>query len=59
MGLGAYADRNNQADDRTMHTPSVPVNDEQKGAVIADEKRWNTRALIVDDDVPIRELLID
>ena len=25
----------------------------------ADEKRWNTRALIVDDDVPIRELLID
>ncbi|HCT04316.1 MAG TPA: DNA-binding response regulator, partial [Pseudomonas sp.] len=42
-----------------MHTSSVSVNDEQKGAVIADEKRWNTRALIVDDDVPIRELLID
>jgi len=59
MGLGAYADRYNQADDRTMHTPSASVNDEQKSAVIADEKRWNTRALIVDDDVPIRELLID
>ena len=59
MGLGAYADRNNQADDRTMHTPSVPVNDAHTGAVIADDKRWNTRALIVDDDVPIRELLID
>ena len=59
MGLGAYADRNNQADDRTMHTPPVPVKDEQKAAVIADDKRWNTRALIVDDDVPIRELLID
>ena len=42
-----------------MHTPSASVNDEQKSAVIADEKRWNTRALIVDDDVPIRELLID
>ena len=25
----------------------------------ADERRWNTRALIVDDDVPIRELLCD
>ncbi len=24
-----------------------------------DGKRWNTRALIVDDDVPIRELLVD
>jgi two-component system, OmpR family, response regulator len=59
MWLGAYADRYHQADDRTMHTPSVPLNDEQKGAVSADEKRWNTRALIVDDDVPIRELLID
>jgi len=35
------------------------LNDEQKGAVIADDKRWNTRALIVDDDVTIRELLID
>ncbi|MEX5595561.1 response regulator [Pseudomonas orientalis] len=42
-----------------MHTPSVPVNDAHTGAVIADDKRWNTRALIVDDDVPIRELLID
>ncbi|AZF31268.1 Transcriptional regulatory protein ompR [Pseudomonas sp. R4-35-07] len=59
MGLGAYAGRNNQVDDRTMQTPSVPVNDEHPGAVIADDKRWNTRALIVDDDVPIRELLID
>ena len=59
MGLGAYADRHNQADDRTMHTPPVSMNDEHKGSVIADEKRWNTRALIVDDDVPIRELLID
>ena len=27
--------------------------------MIAEDKRWNTRALIVDDDVPIRELLID
>ena len=59
MWLGAYADRHHQADDRTMHIPSVPLNDEPKGAVSADEKRWNTRALIVDDDVPIRELLID
>jgi two-component system OmpR family response regulator len=59
MGLGAYAGRNIQADDRTMQTPSVPVNDGHPGAVIADGKRWNTRALIVDDDVPIRELLID
>jgi len=25
----------------------------------ADERRWTTRALIVDDDVPIRELLCD
>lgn len=25
----------------------------------AEERRWNTRALIVDDDVPIRELLCD
>ncbi|MEA1135992.1 hypothetical protein U8M49_27665, partial [Klebsiella pneumoniae] len=48
-----------QADNRTMHTPTVSVNEEQKGAVIAEDKRWNTRALIVDDDVPIRELLID
>ena len=23
----------------------------------SEDKRWNTRALIVDDDVPIRELL--
>lgn len=59
MELGAYADSNNQADDRTMHTPTVSVNEEQKGAVIAEDKRWNTRALIVDDDLPIRELLID
>ena len=59
MGLDAYADRNDQADDRIMQTPSVSLNDEQKGAVIADDTRWNTRALIVDDDVPIRELLID
>ena len=59
MGLAVYADRNYRAEDRTMHTPIVSVHEEQKGAVIADEKRWNTRALIVDDDVPIRELLID
>jgi two-component system OmpR family response regulator len=25
----------------------------------AEERRWNTRALIVDDDIPIRELLCD
>ncbi|RUQ38839.1 response regulator, partial [Micrococcus sp. HSID17228] len=42
-----------------MHTPTVSVNEEPKGAVIAEDKRWSTRALIVDDDVPIRELLID
>lgn len=48
-----------QADDRTMHTPTVSVNEEPKGAAIAEDKRWNTRALIVDDDLPIRELLID
>lgn len=48
-----------QADDRTMHTTTVSVNEEQKGAVIAEDKRWSTRALIVDDDLPIRELLID
>ncbi|MCF9010584.1 DNA-binding response regulator, partial [Pseudomonas carnis] len=42
-----------------MHTPCDPVNEAPKDAVIAEDKRWNTRALIVDDDVPIRELLID
>lgn len=59
MGLGAYADRNHLVDDRTMQTPCAPVNDEQKGPASADDKRWTTRALVVDDDVPIRELLID
>ena len=41
-----------------MHNTPAPLND-SKAAVNADDKRWNTRALIVDDDVPIRELLID
>lgn len=27
-----------QADNRTMHTPTVSVNEEQKGAVIAEDK---------------------
>ena len=44
----------NQADDRTMHTPSALPHE-----LATEDKRWNTRALIVDDDVPIRELLID
>ena len=59
LELGAYADSHNQADDLAMHTPCDPVNEAPKDAVIAEDKRWNTRALIVDDDVPIRELLID
>jgi two-component system OmpR family response regulator len=33
------------------------VNDDQKAP--GDDKRWSIRALIVDDDVPIRELMID
>ena len=36
-----------------MQTHPVANSDTQ------DDKRWSTRALIVDDDVPIRELLID
>jgi two-component system OmpR family response regulator len=35
------------------------LNDEQKAAMSGDDKRWSIRALIVDDDVPIRELMID
>ena len=59
LELGAYADSHTQADDLAMHTPCDPVNEAPKDAVIAEDKRWNSRALIVDDDVPIRELLID
>jgi len=40
-----------------MHISPIPLNDDQK--VTGDGKRWNIRALIVDDDVPIRELMID
>ncbi|MBA1243634.1 response regulator [Pseudomonas japonica] len=42
-----------------MNTPLSPAPDRDKLSAMDDEKRWNTRALIVDDDVPIRELLID
>ena len=48
-----------QVDDRTMQTLTPVLNDDQKGSLVGEDKRWNTRALIVDDDVPIRELLID
>jgi hypothetical protein len=37
-----------------MHNTPTTVTDESK-----DDKRWSIRALIVDDDVPIRELMID
>lgn len=40
-----------------MHNTHTPVNDDQKAT--GDDKRWSIRALIVDDDVPIRELMID
>ena len=40
-----------------MQNTPVANSDDQK--VPDDDKRWSTRALIVDDDVPIRELLID
>ncbi|MDQ0669609.1 two-component system OmpR family response regulator [Pseudomonas sp. W2I6] len=49
----------NQVDDRTMQTLTPVLNDDQKASLVGEDKRWNTRALIVDDDVPIRELLID
>ncbi len=48
-----------QADDPSMNTPLSPALDRDKCSPVEDDKRWNTRALIVDDDVPIRELLID
>eukprot|EP01133_Synstelium_polycarpum_P005308 gene5308-6154_t len=48
-----------QVDDRTMQTLTPVLNDDQKASLVGEDKRWNTRALIVDDDVPIRELLID
>lgn len=38
-----------------MQLESTPTTDNAP----AEERRWNTRALIVDDDVPIRELLCD
>ena len=34
-----------------MHNTQMTATDEPK-----DDKRWSIRALIVDDDVPIREL---
>ncbi len=37
-----------------MHNTPTTMTDESK-----DDKRWSIRALIVDDDVPIRELMID
>ena len=37
-----------------MHNTQSTMTDEHK-----DDKRWSIRALIVDDDVPIRELMID
>jgi two-component system OmpR family response regulator len=37
-----------------MHNTQTTATDEPK-----DDKRWSIRALIVDDDVPIRELMID
>ena len=40
-----------------MHSTQAPLNDDQKAP--GDDKRWSIRALIVDDDVPIRELMID
>jgi two-component system OmpR family response regulator len=40
-----------------MYNTPAPVNDDQKTP--GDDKRWSIRALIVDDDVPIRELMID
>ena len=43
----------------SMHNTPVSPSDASKALLDEEEKRWNTRALIVDDDVPIRELLID
>jgi two-component system OmpR family response regulator len=43
----------------SMHNSPHPLSDASKATVGEDDKRWNTHALIVDDDVPIRELLID
>ncbi|MGF6329220.1 DNA-binding response OmpR family regulator [Pseudomonas sp. BS3782 TE3695] len=40
-----------------MHNSPAPLNDDQKAPT--DDKRWSIRAPIVDDDVPIRELMID
>ncbi|MDD2051220.1 response regulator [Pseudomonas putida] len=42
-----------------MHNSSPPLGDTHAPTTTGDEKRWNVRALIVDDDIPIRELLID
>jgi two-component system OmpR family response regulator len=41
-----------------LNTPARTA-DPEKAFALDDDRRWNTRALIVDDDVPIRELLID
>ncbi len=43
---------------RMQNTPA-PLADVNKTLSPGDDKRWNVRALIVDDDIPIRELLID
>lgn len=45
---------NGQMNLRMQTTPTADAK-----SMLDDDKRWNTRALIVDDDVPIRELLID
>ncbi|PMQ06778.1 Transcriptional regulatory protein OmpR [Pseudomonas sp. AD21] len=49
LWLAAYWQMNSP-----MHNTQTTVTDEHK-----DDKRWSIRALIVDDDVPIRELMID
>ncbi|NWD75549.1 response regulator, partial [Pseudomonas gingeri] len=42
-----------------MQNTPAPLADVNKALPTGDDKRWNVRALIVDDDIPIRELLID
>jgi two-component system OmpR family response regulator len=42
-----------------MQNTPAPLADVNKPLSPGDDKRWNVRALIVDDDIPIRELLID
>ncbi len=42
-----------------MQNTPAPQADVNKPLSPGDDKRWHVRALIVDDDIPIRELLID